>query len=154
MLKSLELKIPPGALAIACAAAMAGIAHQTPSLAWPFPGRLLVAGLLAAGGAGFGLAGVWSFLKARTTVNPHRPSSASALVVGGAYRITRNPMYLGLLLLLLAEAAFLANAPALAFPPAFVGYMNRFQIIPEERALLRQFGAAFSDYAKTVRRWI
>ena len=154
MLKSLELKIPPAVVFLTCAAAMGWVARQTAAYAWPFPGRLLVAAALAAAGGGFGLAGLWAFWKARTSVNPHRPDHASAFVVHGVYRITRNPMYLGLLLILLAWAAYLANIPAPVFLPAFVLYMDRFQILPEERALRAKFGDTFARYAKSVRRWI
>ena len=154
MLKSLELKIPPAVVLLACAGAMGWVARQTPALAWPFPGRFLVAAALATVGFGLGLAGLWAFWKARTSVNPHRPGHASAFVVHGVYRITRNPMYLGLLLILLAWAAYLANILAPAFLPVFVLYLNRFQIRPEERALQAKFGPAFDAYAQAVRRWI
>lgn len=154
MMKSLELKIPPAVVFLTCAFAMGWVARQTPTYAWPFPGRIFIAAALAAAGGGFGLAGLWSFWKDRTSVNPHRPDHASAFVAHGVYRITRNPMYLGLLLILLAWAAYLSNALALVFLPAFVRYMDRFQIRPEERALWTKFGDAFARYAKSVRRWI
>jgi protein-S-isoprenylcysteine O-methyltransferase Ste14 len=83
-----------------------------------------------------------------------RPGTATALVVSGVYRITRNPMYLGFLLLLLAEIVWLANPVALLGAPAFVLYLNRFQIGPEEQALHAHFGPEFSNYAARVRRWI
>ncbi len=154
VMKSLELKIPPAVVLLACACAMGWVARQTPACAWPFPGRIFVAAALATAGFGFGLAGLWAFWKARTSVNPHRPDHASAFVVHGVYRITRNPMYLGLLLILVAWAVYLANILALAGLPAFVLYMDRFQIRPEERALQAKFGDAFARYAKSVRRWI
>ena len=154
MLKFLELKIPPAVVTLLCMAAMVWISRLTPSLARPFPGRIAAAIGLAALGAGLGLAGVAAFCGSRTTVNPHRPTAVSALVVRGVYRVTRNPMYLGLLLMLLALAAYLAHPLACAALPIFVPYMNRFQILPEERALRAKFGEAFADYAKSVRRWI
>jgi protein-S-isoprenylcysteine O-methyltransferase Ste14 len=76
------------------------------------------------------------------------------MVTSGVYRHTRNPMYLGMLCLLGAWAAWLGNAAALLGLPAFVAYMNRFQIAPEERALAQRFGAAFDAYAARVRRWL
>lgn len=154
MLNFLELKIPPVVATFLCLAAMAWISRLAPSLSRPFPGRLALALGLAALGAGLGLAGVATFLATRTTVNPHRPAATSALVVRGVYRFTRNPMYLGLLLMLLAAAAYLAHPLAGAVLPVFVLYLNRFQILPEERALRARFGDAFAAYAKTVRRWI
>jgi protein-S-isoprenylcysteine O-methyltransferase Ste14 len=72
----------------------------------------------------------------------------------GIYRFTRNPMYIGLLMTLLGWAAFLASLPALLFVIAFVLYMNRFQIQPEERALSSLFGADYAVYRARVRRWL
>ena len=80
-------------------------------------------------------AGVVSFSGARTTINPTKPIATSALVSGRIYRITREPMYLGLLLELLGWAAFLANPLALLLVPAFVLDIDRFQVKPEERTL-------------------
>ena len=98
--------------------------------------------------------GVASFRLARTTVNPMTPDATTALVVSGIYRVTRNPMYLGFLLLLLAELVWLSNPVAFLVAPAFVLYLNRFQIGPEEIALRSRFGEAFNSYAAHVRRWI
>lgn len=154
MLKCLELKIPPVAVMLLCMAAMSGIARLSPSLARPFPGRLVAAAGLAAFGAVLGFAGLLAFRRARTTVNPHRPATVSAMVVAGVYRITRNPMYLGLLMMLLGWAVDLSHPLACAALPIFVLYMDRFQIRPEERELQAKFGPAFAEYAKSVRRWI
>ena len=98
--------------------------------------------------------GVAAFRHARTTVNPLTPDATTALVVSGIYRVTRNPMYLGFLLLLIAEIVWLANPVALLVAPAFVLYLNRFQIGPEDIALRSRFGAEFNAYATRVRRWI
>lgn len=100
------------------------------------------------------LLGVASFRRARTTVNPLKPEKASALVMSGIYRYTRNPMYLGLLLALLGWAFFLSNALAFLSLPAFILYMNRFQIAPEERVLAARFGQEFAAYLSKVRRWL
>jgi protein-S-isoprenylcysteine O-methyltransferase Ste14 len=82
------------------------------------------------------------------------PEAASSLVVAGIYRVTRNPMYLGFLLILLGWAAWLSNVLALLPLAGFVIYMNVFQIRPEERALEALFGPEFEAYKKQVRRWI
>jgi protein-S-isoprenylcysteine O-methyltransferase Ste14 len=63
-------------------------------------------------------------------------------------------MYLGMLSVLLGWAAYLPSAWALLGPVAFALYIDRFQIVPEERALHSLFGAAFVDYTQRVRRWI
>ena len=83
-----------------------------------------------------------------------RPDSTSSLVVSGIYKYTRNPMYLGFLLVLLGWATFLSNLAALALLPAFVVYMNHFQIGPEERALGSLFAQEYQAYHARVRRWI
>ena len=83
-----------------------------------------------------------------------RPDSTSSLVVSGIYKYTRNPMYLGFLLVLLGWATFLSNITALALLPVFVVYMNRFQIGPEERALGSLFAQEYKAYHARVRRWI
>jgi protein-S-isoprenylcysteine O-methyltransferase Ste14 len=116
--------------------------------------RHAVTALLVLVGLGFDVAGLLAFRASRTTVNPLRPHRASALVSGGVYRITRNPMYVGLLLLLLAWAVHLAALWPLAVLPLFVLYIGRFQIAPEERALHRLFGDEYRAYVARVRRWL
>lgn len=153
-MRFLELKVPP-VLVVAIAVALMWIA------AWALPAwNLVLAGrapaALAAVIAGMvvALAGVAEFRRSRTTVNPLRPDTASALVSGGIYRFTRNPMYLGFALALLGWGIFLSNPASLAVLFAFVAYMNRFQIVPEEKALQSLFGAEFVAYKSRVRRWL
>lgn len=153
-MQRLELKIPPLALVLLAGGMMWGIAWAVPTFGFVFPARLICAvGAVVIGVAIAGM-GVFSFRLAKTTVNPMKPDSSSALVVTGIYRLTRNPMYLGFLWFLLGWGIFLSNALALLILPGFVMYMNRFQIEPEERALTRLFGQAFVTYATQVRRWI
>lgn len=97
---------------------------------------------------------VRGFRKAKTTVDPFHPDSAAAIVTSGIYRFTRNPMYLGFLLALVAVAVFLGNWISALMPLVFVVYMNRFQISPEERALRAKFGAPYEAYLRSVRRWL
>ena len=99
------------------------------------------------------VSGVFAFRRAGTTVDPTRPQAASSLVNTGIYRFSRNPMYLGMLLGLLGWAAWLTSLLAAFLVVGFVGYMNRFQIAPEERTLAAKFGAEFSAYKSRVRRW-
>jgi protein-S-isoprenylcysteine O-methyltransferase Ste14 len=148
------LKLPPVALTLIVAALMRGVSWAAPSLGFAFPAYLPSSAALALVGAAICLAAVVSFKRAKTTVNPLRPGSASALVVSGIYQFTRNPMYLGFLLVLLGWAVFLSNALALVLIPGFVIYMNRFQIGPEERALASLFANKYSAYTARVRRWI
>ena len=150
----LKLKIPPALVFALFAGTMWGLSSRCPAAAFPVPLRLPLAALLSATGLLAGAAGVLTFLRARTTVHPGRPDHASALVTTGIYRFTRNPMYLGLLLMLAGWSLALANGWAAVLLPAFVAYMNRFQIRPEEDALRKKFGAEFDAYAVSTRRWL
>ena len=124
------------------------------SFDFSLPWREVLAGIFVIVSLGIGVEALIGFRRAKTTVNPLRPDQASALVTGGIYRWTRNPMYLGMLLLLIGWACILSNGAALAILPLFVIYMNRFQIGPEERALRARFGAEFDNYCRNVRRWL
>lgn len=153
-MKSLELKIPPVALVFVFAVAMWLVSVVAPTFQFSLPSRHLLALILALGGIGVILSGVVSFRRAKTTVNPLKPETATVLVDSGVYRFTRNPMYLGFLIVLLGWAMFLANVLSALILVGFVSYMNRFQIIPEEKALSTRFGSAFTIYSKRVRRWL
>lgn len=153
-MRALELKIPPVALGLLLGALMWVAARSVPALGFALPARPFIAAGLVAAGVLVALLGVVSFRRARTTVNPLNPEAASALVTSGIYQRTRNPMYLGMLLVLLGWAVFLANVLTFAFPAAFVVLMNRLQILPEERALTVRFGSKFDDYQSRVRRWL
>lgn len=146
----LECKVPPPLVGLFCAwlmtrlAAMTAFALPLPRvLAWP----LLVLALLLEGSA------VLAFVRRHTTINPLRPQQSSTLVVDGFYRVSRNPMYLGMVCLLLAWACWLQQALALPGALLFVLWINRFQIRPEERALRAHFGEAYVAYCQRVRRW-
>jgi len=95
-----------------------------------------------------------NFKKKETTVNPINPEEASQLVTDGFFKITRNPMYLGMLLFLLGLSIYNGLIVGLVFLPLFVGYITFFQIIPEERAMIKIFGEDYKAYMKKVRRWI
>jgi protein-S-isoprenylcysteine O-methyltransferase Ste14 len=100
-----------------------------------------------------GLFALIQFFRMKTTVDPTRPKKASTLVTNGIYRFSRNPMYLALLMVLLAWGLYLGNAFNTLVAAAFVGYMNRFQISAEEKALAKLFGNAYQQYCVNVRRW-
>lgn len=128
--------------------------HFPGALALALEWRIGLALVVLLAGIAVCLAGVFSFRRARTTVNPLKPETASALVSSGIYRYTRNPMYLGFATVLLAWSIFLAWPPALLGVLGFVIYMNLFQIAPEERALASLFGGEFTHYCSQVRRWL
>ena len=151
---TLELKIPPLGLVIVAALLMwLGVVYF-PTLNFRFPFQSVVAWVIGLSGALACALGVIEFRRAKTTVDPTKPDSASSLVRTGIYRRTRNPMYVGFLLILTGWAAALANLTSFLILPAFVVYMNRFQIKPEERALASIFGDDFKAYCAEARRWI
>jgi protein-S-isoprenylcysteine O-methyltransferase Ste14 len=150
----LELKVPPVVVVLVTAGLMWLVAWAVPASGYLFPARNLVAMCLAITGGVTSAVGVVSFRQARTTVNPMKPEASSSLVTTGIYKLTRNPMYLGFVLVLLGWAVLLSKLLAFLFLPAFILYMNRFQIVPEERALATLFGQAFSAYKARVRRWL
>lgn len=155
MIADRKVRMPPVALFAVVALLMWAVASWLlPSWRIAFPGRTVATVLLLLVAGAIGIAGVRAFDRARTTVDPLRPERASALVTSGIYRRTRNPMYVALALALLAWAIWLAHPLALPWVVAFVAWMNRFQIAPEERALREKFGADFEDYMHRVRRWV
>lgn len=151
-MKNLELKLPPAAVWIICALIMCGITRLLPFLALP---RMPLVAIAVAGiGIGIAFAGVWSFHKARTTINPLNPSQATHFVSKGVYKLSRNPMYVGLACSLIAWAIWLTNLLTWIGILLFIAYMTRFQIIPEERALKLKFGKEYENYCLKVRRWL
>ncbi len=151
---SLELRVPPLAVAAIAALCMWLLSRWTPGLAWGEHWRLGISLLLLVTGVLVAVAGVLEFRRARTTVNPTTPQAASSMVRSGIYRHTRNPMYLGMLLMLAGWAAWLASPVAAVVLPGFVLYINRFQVEPEERILTRLFAGEFDAYRQSVRRWL
>jgi protein-S-isoprenylcysteine O-methyltransferase Ste14 len=150
----LELRIPPPVVTLAFALAMFGVARVAPTVSFTVSGSLAIAVVLAVLGVAVALAGVVAFRRVDTTINPMTPGATSAIVSTGIYRYTRNPMYLGLLFALTGWAVCLTNAAVALLLPAFVVYLNQFQIKPEERALLAKFGPQFAQYTSRVRRWV
>lgn len=153
-MRALELRVPPPVVALVVALLMWAAARATPRLGVDVPARPVIAIALAVVGVVVTVAGLLQFRRARTTVNPLNPGATTALVVTGVYRISRNPMYLGLAIVLLGAAVFLSHALAPLGVVMFVAYITRFQIIPEERALRALFPGDFKEYAGQVRRWL
>ncbi len=98
--------------------------------------------------------GINKFRENRTTISPIKPNKTSSLVNNGIYKYTRNPMYLGLLLMLFSAALFLKNFISFLIIPLFILFITRNQILPEEEILDNMFGEEYKNYKKKVRRWI
>ncbi len=150
---NLRLKIPPLAQAGLCLIAMGLLDRYLPLLALPIPFRPLIAAVLIVLGGAVGVAGIVSFRREKTTVDPRFPEKAATLVVSGVYRYSRNPMYLAVLLILLGLALFFGSLAAFLPIPLFILSINRLQIEPEEEALEAVFGEGYRQYKEKVGRW-
>ncbi len=150
-MKALQNRIPPPVVMLTSALVMwlmpQSLQQREP---WRAAAALFVVGL--AGGLGF--SALRAFRRANTTVDPIHINRASALVTTGIFRFTRNPMYLALALLLVAWALWCRGLWVWCGPLAFVVFIDRLQIIPEERAILERFGADYQRYCQRVRRWL
>jgi len=151
---SLELRINPPVQMLICIVLIFSTSKLLPLSTTLFEYKWLISSVFISIGLVFILAGLLSFHFAKTTGNPDKPELVSSLVTSGIYHTTRNPMYVGLIFLLLAWGAWLASFFSVVVIVIFQQYTTRFQIIPEERALLTLFPEQYHDYCKKVRRWL
>jgi len=153
-MRYLELLIPPPVLAAGFVLAVWITARYDALVHASFPEQWMVALTLVTVGSLISLIGVVELMRARTTINPVAPGSTTTIVSTGVYRLSRNPMYLGLALTGLGFVIW--KSALIGYPLLFAScaYLTRFQIIPEERALLARFGVEFRQYMDEVRRWI
>lgn len=154
---ALELKVPPVILLLI---ALFGV-YFSPSImpfipeVHVFPElRAIIAWSLSIVGVFVAVAGVVTFKLAKTTTNPMLIGNASSLVTHGIYRFTRNPMYLGMLLIIFSFIIKTGHLAGIVFALAFLAYMTRFQIKPEERMLTKIFKGQYKDYLKRTRSWL
>jgi len=153
-MKKLRLKIPPPIVGFAFAV-MIWLLSENLSVHFMDAEARQIAALFLLGVAG--TIDVWailSFRSAKTTIDPRYPYKTSSIVSHGIYQFTRNPMYLGLVLILTALSIYLDTLPGLLCVLGFILYMNTFQIEAEEELLEEQFGELYLNYKKGVRRWI
>ena len=153
-MRALELKVPPPLVAILAGAAMWVAARLLPAAPLVDQWRLPITGICAGFGVIVALLGFLALRQANTTINPVNPEKASSVVTGGIYAYTRNPMYLGLTALLAGWAIWLSVPWVFLGPVAFILYLTRFQIVPEERVMSSKFGRNYDEYRKRVRRWL
>jgi len=151
---SLELRVPPVLQVAILGLMMYWVANAFSTFQFLVPGSTWLGGSLGIMGMIVAFFGVAEFRRAQTTVDPRAPEDSASLVVCGVYQYSRNPMYLGFFFLLLGWAVYLSHVFAFALLPFFVGYMNRFQIQPEERYMLKKFGDGYRSYRTEVRRWL
>ena len=154
LMQKLELKIPPPLLMLLVGTGMWGISLATAQIEVNVYVRSVAALVIAMLGGFCSFAGVISFRRAKTTINPMKPMEATTLVCSGIYKVTRNPMYTGLLFVLIAWAVYLSSVWALLGPIVFMAYIRQFQIAPEEKVLAEIFGNTYATYRASVRRWL
>lgn len=150
----LEHRLPPPVLALLIALAMLAVAWFRPPGAVDPAIRYGLAGVLVAASIALGAPAVVRFRSAGTTLSPVSIDQASVLVTDGVYRYSRNPMYMSWAVVLAGLSAGLGVPLTALGPLAFVAFITRFQIIPEERAMLARFGPAYESYRSRVRRWL
>lgn len=149
----MKLRIPPIVVTFLFALFMYLLAEYLPVGYFEFFGRYYLMYLLCFLAFLIGIVSLFQFFRAKTSIDPLAPAKVSRLVTSGLYQYSRNPMYLALLLLLLAWGLYLGNAFNTLLAAGFVFYMNTFQIKPEEEVLTNKFGKEFQKYCVMVRRW-
>lgn len=151
---NLQLKIPPAVVTLIIAAGMWLVAQNIDYNWAVFESVLRIEILFLGIGGILGLTGLIQFYRSSTSIDPHKPDQTSKLVTHGIYSISRNPMYLGLLFILAGYAFYLGSLLTFLLLPLFVVYMNRYQIVPEEEAMVEKFGDEYLRYKSEVRRWL
>lgn len=150
----MRLAVPPPAVALVAAVIVWALDRSFPAISLSFAWQGFVAALIALTGVALDLVSVFGFLKAKTTVLPTRPERSSKLVTTGTYQISRNPMYLGMLMILTGWVVWRGNPLGVLALAGFVLWITKYQIKPEEEILNRLFGHEFEQYCASVRRWI
>jgi protein-S-isoprenylcysteine O-methyltransferase Ste14 len=148
----LKNKIPPPIVTLIFAALIYFSSEWSPSIV--FLGQNLISLFLMTVGFIVLLIAISAFIKLKTTINPLKPEAASSLVTTGIFRISRNPMYLGMLLLIIS--LWIKTGAVLGFilVAGFIAYLNYFQILPEEQAMKGLFSDKYKTYCQQVRRWL
>nr|WP_321412330.1 isoprenylcysteine carboxylmethyltransferase family protein [uncultured Allomuricauda sp.] len=149
----MKMKVPPALVMLIFVGVMFALDRFLPVGEFDFFGKDLLTWFLFGLGIVIILVSIIQFSIKKTTVDPLNPEKAKKLVTNGIYNFTRNPMYLGMLLFLLAYGLHLGNAFNTLVAAGFVSYMNHFQIKPEEKALKKMFGQEYNIYCKLTRRW-
>jgi protein-S-isoprenylcysteine O-methyltransferase Ste14 len=145
------MRPPPPILALAASLAQRALTRDAPR---PTAGRAAAASVIAAGSGALSATAARQFRRRGTTVNPVDPARASVLITTGPNAITRNPMYVGLVGMLVANAVRRGSWRAVLPLAAFTVLMDRLQIAAEETALLARFGDDYESYCAAVPRWL
>lgn len=147
-------KIPPPIVLFVWVLLMWLVARFTSSWQFVIPAQQLISSVLLGVGFVVTIAAIVSFRRAKTTINPLAPETASSLVTSGVFKFSRNPMYLGMLLVLLSWFLYLGSLLNLSAVFLFFLFISHFQIQPEEQAMQTLFGDQYLEYSGKVRRWL
>ncbi len=153
-MKALQLKIPPPGYALIIGFLMWALNSYFPVAHWivsPWNKIGLVLIVLA---FTMDLSSLFLFFKKHTTPSPFTPDNASTLVTSGLYKYTRNPMYVGLIIILTGYAIWLGSVTPFLVLPLFYWLITNMQIKPEEVILEKKFGEEYRNYKSRVRRWL
>ena len=150
----MRLLVPPPIQAAICGGLMWLVAEFVPEFTYVFPGQTYIVAFFVTCGVAIDLVSIRAFSRKKTTISPVSPENTSSLIIDGIYRYSRNPMYLGLALILTGFGVWLENLVCLSLVPGFVWYISKYQIEPEEEVLLEKFEGEYADYIQRVGRWI
>lgn len=150
----MRFRVPPPIVALTGALAMGWLDRHAPLLRWLVPPWNRIGLAFIATGFAIDLTAVTTFFRERATIDPIRIERTTRLVVSGLYRVSRNPMYLGLLLVLFGFGLWLGSLSPLAVVVAVERIVVVSQIRHEEAVLGERFGDAYREYARRVRRWL
>ena len=150
----MKLVVPPPFVAFVAAAGMWGLDQSLPVFQIEFGVQRETAILVAGLGFLIDMRSMFGFFAAKTTIDPVRPDATSSLVTDGLYRFSRNPMYIGLALMLTGWMIWLGQPVNLLLLAVFIWFVTEFQIKPEEAVLREKFGEAYEAYCARVRRWV
>jgi len=148
----LKNKIPPPIVTLVFTALIYLSSDLLPHLM--FEGQTFLSSIIMIFGLIILLLAVKAFVQFKTTINPLKPETTSVLVTSGIFKLSRNPMYLGMLLLLIGLWGKTGAASGFILVPSFIAYLNYFQILPEERSMTALFSGKYEVYCQQVRRWL
>ena len=145
-------RVYPPVYFLAALLALAGLHFLLPELRWLERPATYVGGLFVLVGLILALASSELFRRSGTTIKPFEPSTA--LVTSGPFRLSRNPMYLGMVLVLLGLAMLAGTVWPLPVIPLFIWLITRRFIVHEEQMMEQVFGDDYREYRRRTRRWI
>ena len=146
------IKIPPPILVLILATSNYFSQNQLEIIYLPYKHSISILILLV--GTIILINPVFKFIKSKTTVNPVKFVNVNKLVTSGIYKYSRNPMYLGMILIIISTSIFYLNYYSMLTPFIFYFWINRFQIKREEIFLKEKFGKEYLSYISKTRRWI